>query len=231
MLVVIYIEPESNPISTQSLAFPPNVDLLTVYKDFLSYLLAHTRRHLRDTTGRDPWPGPGEEAAHIVLPHPNGWGEVQQRFLRDAAVAAGLVSQDKAKTNIHFVEEAEASISYFLNTRTATTEQLSVSLIFYCYDVMIPAEGRHRRRGQNFSFATPADQPRTWLRMKSRPSSLLDFRSKNWVYHLVRRLGIITTFFTCLKPSPSRRCGRRWCPCRHSFEIVPHHRFVSRCRE
>lgn len=99
---------------------------MTVYSDFLSFLLEHTRRYLKESTGTDPWLELGQKA-QIILPHPNGWGEDQQRFLRKAAVAAGLVSRDNVKANVQFVEEAEASTAYFLATRSAPAEQLVVS--------------------------------------------------------------------------------------------------------
>jgi hypothetical protein len=64
------------------------IPLKKIYADFLSYLLTQTRRHLKDSTGSDPWPEMAEKA-EIVLSHPNRWGESQQKFLQKAAIAAG----------------------------------------------------------------------------------------------------------------------------------------------
>lgn len=81
---------------------------------------------MQDVTGSDPWLELGAQA-HIILPHPNGWGEDQQRFLRKATVEAGLLSREGAKQRLHFVEEGEASTSFFMATRPNLAERLVVS--------------------------------------------------------------------------------------------------------
>ena len=66
--------------------------------------------------GHDLWEKLGSDA-EIVLAHPNTWGAArQQMFLRDAAVKAGLVSQERANQHLQFVEEAEASARFCLTT-------------------------------------------------------------------------------------------------------------------
>lgn len=97
-----------------------------MYTQFLSYLLAHTRTYLRDITASDPWENYGRQA-HIILPHPTGWGADQQSFLQDAVVAAGLLPRDAVRTRLHFVEEGEASMTFCMATQAALAEQLTVS--------------------------------------------------------------------------------------------------------
>jgi hypothetical protein len=45
--------------------------------------------------------------------HPNRWGAEQQKFLENAAIQAGTVTQEGAKQYLH-VEEAEAAASFAL---------------------------------------------------------------------------------------------------------------------
>ena len=83
----------------------------------MSYVLDHTRTQLRDNVGKDPW----TDDAEIILAHPNGWGKLEQDFLLEAAVDAGLIPNTKLarSTQIHFVEEAEASARYCISTATS----------------------------------------------------------------------------------------------------------------
>ena len=50
----------------------------------------------------------------VILTTPNGWDLTQQSFLREAAIAAGVVSEDKAYDLLEFVTEGEASVHYVL---------------------------------------------------------------------------------------------------------------------
>lgn len=92
----------------------------------MSYLLAQTRRHLRDCTGSDPWPDMAEQT-EIVLTHPNRWGENQQKFLQQAAITAGLVSEKGASERLVFIEEGEASASFCMSTNSAMAAKMTVS--------------------------------------------------------------------------------------------------------
>ena len=62
--------------------------------------------------GHDLWGAIGHEA-EIILAHPNTWGAArQQMFLRDAAVAAEMISKERVNQHLQFVEEAEASARF-----------------------------------------------------------------------------------------------------------------------
>ncbi|KAF8317130.1 hypothetical protein DL93DRAFT_2077301 [Clavulina sp. PMI_390] len=84
-----------------------------MYADYLRYLLAHTRSHLKRYLGFDPWVY-ARHTATIVFSHPNKWRSDQQRILRQAAITAGLVIPRDITTRLHFVEEGEAAASFAL---------------------------------------------------------------------------------------------------------------------
>ncbi|KAF8298209.1 hypothetical protein DL93DRAFT_2029872, partial [Clavulina sp. PMI_390] len=85
---------------------PEGITIDRVYADFLDYLLAQTRRHLRDYFGADPWPS-WKARAEILLTHPNGWGDIQQGFLRQVVAQAGIMTLEDTQSRLHFAEEGE----------------------------------------------------------------------------------------------------------------------------
>lgn len=111
---------------------PGNLTLFTVYVDFIKYILAHTRQHLKDYIGVDPWIQFGRQA-QIVLTHPNRWGVEQQKFLQRVAIAAGLITQS-GLSRLAFVEEGEASASYCLSTNPTLAARLPVDAKFVICD-------------------------------------------------------------------------------------------------
>lgn len=113
------------------LGLPGNLTLFTVYVDFLKYILAHTRQHLKDYIGVDPWIQFGRQA-QVVLTHPNRWGVEQQKFLQRVAIAAGLITQS-GLSRLAFVEEGEASASYCLSTNPTLAARLPVRRIWLVY--------------------------------------------------------------------------------------------------
>ncbi|KAF8593579.1 hypothetical protein BDV93DRAFT_225618 [Ceratobasidium sp. AG-I] len=92
-------------------ALPRNVDLLTVYTDFMVYLMKHTQQFFesRIPAGRKVW-AETFESMSIAIAHPNGWTAKEQNFLRKAAVAAKYTTHANARSQIRFVSEAEASV-------------------------------------------------------------------------------------------------------------------------
>jgi hypothetical protein len=77
----------------------------------MRYVLDHTIVFLKDTVGADLWASCGADA-EVILAHPNKWGAHEQNFLLQAAIEAELISKERAKTGLFFVEEAEASARY-----------------------------------------------------------------------------------------------------------------------
>lgn len=103
----------SLPSYASVLALPSDVSLENIYTDFLTYVLKHTKQHLKADTGSDPW----TPDAEIIIAHPNKWGKTQQDFLMQVAVASGFVEDsDYGRSRIYFVEEAEASARYCVST-------------------------------------------------------------------------------------------------------------------
>ncbi|KEP49235.1 heat shock 70 kDa protein 12A [Rhizoctonia solani 123E] len=94
-------------------ALPEGLTLNQVYTDFMAYLFAHTKKYFWEhvLNGGKIWQACYEDMT-IVLAHPNGWGVVEQGFLRQAAIAANLVNKENACSNLQFVSEAEASVHY-----------------------------------------------------------------------------------------------------------------------
>ncbi|KAL5634436.1 hypothetical protein ACGC1H_002480 [Rhizoctonia solani] len=92
---------------------PVGVTLLTIYTDFMVYLLNHTKDFFesRIINGQKIWEDHHQDMT-IVLTHPNGWGLKETAFLRLAAIAAHYVPSSKAISHIRFVSEAEASIHF-----------------------------------------------------------------------------------------------------------------------
>ncbi|KAF8593330.1 kinase-like protein [Ceratobasidium sp. AG-I] len=92
---------------------PTNVDLLTIYTDFMAYLMKHTQRFFesRIIDGHNVW-AEHSESMSIVIAHPNGWTIKEQNFLRKAAVAAKYTTHANARAQIRFVREAEASAHF-----------------------------------------------------------------------------------------------------------------------
>lgn len=101
---------------TTSLALPSGVPLRQVYSDFLRYLLEQTQQFFEDRVldGTSIWRRYYPDL-EVVIAHPNGYGTREQAFLRSAAVAAGITTQDRAQSQIRFVTEAEASVCFCLH--------------------------------------------------------------------------------------------------------------------
>lgn len=107
-----------------------------IYRDFLAYLLQHTRRYFseRIIEGNRAW-NAHFGSAEIVLAHPNGWGLKEQDFLRKAAIGAGLVTKQGASERVAFVSEAEASVHFCL-FHADLGAQLNVGSVLHIEEVV-----------------------------------------------------------------------------------------------
>ncbi|KZV80678.1 hypothetical protein EXIGLDRAFT_780665 [Exidia glandulosa HHB12029] len=106
-------------------ALPPGVALKKVYADFLEFLFNHAVEFFQSSShdGARIWSRLGDSFV-LVLATPNGWDAVQQGFLRDAVLRAGILPEDLSTEDLHerlqFVTEAEASVHFALeHTRGA----------------------------------------------------------------------------------------------------------------
>ena len=80
---------------------------------------------MAELMGRDLC-GDLHDQAEIVLSHPNKWHHDQQKFLKTAAISAGLISAAGAETRLHFVEEAEAAACFALLANAPLKARLQV---------------------------------------------------------------------------------------------------------
>ena len=127
-------------------------------------MLDHTQSFLREATGYDVW-SDLRHRAEIVISHSNRRGAEEQKFLKKAAIQAGLVTREGAKLYLHFVEEAEAAASFAL----ATTPDLDLKFGVCKYSDHLPRPLRNEmlavRTVPSLSCATPAAQLLTYRRI------------------------------------------------------------------
>lgn len=90
--------------------------LLQIYSDFLRYLLERIQERFGTSIahGAKIWQD-YHRNMEVVIGHPGRHGPRELEFLRSAVVAAGFTTSDKAKSHIHFVTEAEASVYFCLH--------------------------------------------------------------------------------------------------------------------
>jgi hypothetical protein len=82
--------------------------------------------------GKEMWQAL-EDQRTIVITTPNGWGHIEQEFLRDIAIRAGLVTEETADRLLEFVTESEASVHCVL-TRSTETQWLKEGIKFAVVD-------------------------------------------------------------------------------------------------
>ncbi|KAI0704710.1 hypothetical protein C8Q76DRAFT_820418 [Earliella scabrosa] len=126
LVLVEWFKMHLSPDSLQSVtpgprrvtALPPGKTIVNVLADFLLYLLSCTRRFVAEThaNGESLWASV-QTRMEFVLSHPNGWGGPQQAKMRQAAVLAGLISDDAlGHARITFVTEGEASLNFCIRS-------------------------------------------------------------------------------------------------------------------
>ncbi|KAK2462921.1 hypothetical protein APHAL10511_005119 [Amanita phalloides] len=92
---------------------PKGVTVVEIFADMLRYLHCCTKEYIEQThaTGEMLWKSL-QHQTHFVLTLPNRWADFQQQSqMKQAAINAGLIS-DMEATNISFVTEGEATLSY-----------------------------------------------------------------------------------------------------------------------
>lgn len=111
---------QPRPYGTNSDAFeipplPPSLAVHQLYTDFMKYLMENTQAAFEKSipNGAAIWRRLRDTMV-LILTTPNGWDFTQQSLLRKAAVAAGIVSEERAYDLLEFVTEGEASVHYVL---------------------------------------------------------------------------------------------------------------------
>ncbi|PPQ91153.1 hypothetical protein CVT25_003058 [Psilocybe cyanescens] len=118
----VYFHPRETLIPAEDLQkippLPLGKPLPEVFADFLRYIVECTKTYIREThaSGKSLWDSFADDIDY-VLTHPNGYEGPQQRFMREAAVLAGLVpDMDAAETRVQLVTEGEASLHYCIQS-------------------------------------------------------------------------------------------------------------------
>lgn len=113
---------------------PPFVAIDQIYTDFMKYLMENTRLSFEKNipNGAAIWRRLRSTMV-VVLTTPNGWDFTQQSVLRKSAIAAEVVSDNKAYDLLEFVTEGEASVHYVLNY-SQSKSWLAPSSIFAVID-------------------------------------------------------------------------------------------------
>ncbi|TFK71046.1 hypothetical protein BDN72DRAFT_877354 [Pluteus cervinus] len=104
------------------LPLPLGLNIVTVFADFLRYLLDCTRNFIQESSpsGILLWSSI-ESDIEFVISHPNGWGGLQQSQLRQAAIQAQLVpATDAGAKRVHFITEGEASLHSCISKKLTT---------------------------------------------------------------------------------------------------------------
>lgn len=111
----------SNMLSPTIPPLPPNKAVVEVFSDFLRYLHKCARLYIQEThaNGTSLWNSISGKISY-VLTHPNGWEGPQQAQMREAAIRAGLISDNvEGRSRVSFVPEGEASLHFCINNQLA----------------------------------------------------------------------------------------------------------------
>ncbi|KAG8813936.1 hypothetical protein FRC17_001372 [Serendipita sp. 399] len=130
------VDPGANgPGGLEIPALPRGVALIQVYADFIRYIYKATKTFFINNTpnGQQTW-SQFERQMPIIFCTPNGWDISQYTVLADAAIQAGIVTQDDAEDRLWFLTEGEASVHYAL-AHTETIKWLNDGIIFAVTDV------------------------------------------------------------------------------------------------
>ena len=109
---------------------PRGKSIIDVFADFIRFLFDSTKALFKtsEPNGERRWKSVSDNI-ELVLTHPNGWGGLQQKQLRAAAIRAGVVRDTPTgRSRVHFVTEGEASFN-FCATHTEAGKRLRVRCI------------------------------------------------------------------------------------------------------
>ncbi|KAF8299293.1 hypothetical protein DL93DRAFT_2233925 [Clavulina sp. PMI_390] len=108
---------------------PRGITIDRVYVDFLTFLIGHTRRHIKGYVGIDPWPSMFTRI-EILLTHPNRWGNVERKFLQQVVAKAGIIPLKETASRLFFAEEGEAAATcYILRSPIKAPSTLGATLV------------------------------------------------------------------------------------------------------
>jgi hypothetical protein len=101
---------------------PRRVTLRQIYSDFIKYLYDYTQEFFVETmpNGQRIWDRVKSKMI-IIFCHPNKCNTLQQSFLRDCTVGAGIMKESEADSRIDFITEEEGMIHWALADTMSTT--------------------------------------------------------------------------------------------------------------
>jgi hypothetical protein len=118
----LHLRPKTGSMSLfDGPAIPPlpvKQGVVQVLADYVRYLYDCSKLYIKETHANGPslWQSV-EKTIDYVFTHPNGWEGPQQAQMRQAAVLAGLISDDdKGHARISFVTEGEASLHFCIKS-------------------------------------------------------------------------------------------------------------------
>jgi hypothetical protein len=117
---------------------PEGLTLKKVYTDYISGLMAHTKRRIVNLTGESEnlW-GKYAPTAEVILAHPNRWRQRQRDLLKEAAIDSGLITAGRAATGLKFVEEAEAAARYSVSTHSNIFATVPLMVCSFLYSLWV----------------------------------------------------------------------------------------------
>jgi hypothetical protein len=115
-------------LSSPSLPLQQDITADQIYSRFFRFIYAHVEKVFkrREPQGTTKWVVLVQDGLEFVVTCPEGWGAIQQRALRKAAVEAGLVSQHDVAQRLHFVSEREALKCFVLQQGIEARDYLQV---------------------------------------------------------------------------------------------------------
>ena len=106
---------------------PRGKSLIDVFADLIRFLFDSTKEFFKisELNGGELWESVSDNI-ELVLTHPNGWGDLEQKQMHTAAVRAGVVPESPSgRSRVHFVTEGEVNF-IFCATYTEAGKHLRV---------------------------------------------------------------------------------------------------------
>jgi len=122
--------------------------VVKIFADYVKYLFDCSRSYIKEThaNGASLWQSV-EKTIDYVFSHPNRWEGPQQTQMRQAAVQAGLISDDeKGHSRISFVTEGEASLHFCINSGLSTQGIVKVRIFVRRLEILYLTTSAAKRR-------------------------------------------------------------------------------------
>lgn len=121
------------------LPLPLYQSIVDIIADFLRYLFHCASSYIKEThaNGEDLWSSV-EDDITFVLTHPNGWEKFQQSQMQQAALLAGLITDDEeGYARILFLTESEANLHFAIQNGLSMKVKLPLIKPLYIFDTIV----------------------------------------------------------------------------------------------